>query len=99
MPTVLVGAEVPLAEDADFVALDVDVLEPALVEDVWLVVAVPGLVVIVLLSVDEGVEEEEVEDEEVEEEEVELGALVVKAVDEGLADSTVFEPSTVILSL
>lgn len=99
MPTVLVGAEVPLAEDADFVALDVDVLEPALLEDVWLVVAVPGLVVIVLLSVDEGVEEEEVEDEEVEEEEVELGALVVKAVDEGLADSTVFEPSTVILSL
>lgn len=99
MPIVLVGAEVPLAEDADFVALDVDVLEPALLEDAWLVVAVPGLVVVVLLSVNERVEEEEVEDEEVEEEEVELDALVVKAVDEGLADSTVFEPSTVILSL
>ena len=109
VPITLVGAEVPLAEDADFVAPDVDVLEPALLEDVWLVVAVPGLEVIWLLSVDEGVEDEEVEDDEVEddeveddeveEEEVELDALVVKAVDEGLADSTVFEPSTVILSL
>lgn len=53
MPIVPVGADVPLAEDADFVAPDVDVLEPALLEDVRLVVAVPGLVVIVLLSVDE----------------------------------------------
>lgn len=38
------------------------------------------------------------EEEEVEEE-VELDALAVKAVDEELADSTVFEPCTVILSL
>ena len=85
----LVGAEVPLADDADFVAPDVDELEPDLLVDIWLVVDIPEAVVVVLLSVGE----------EVEEEEVELDALVVEVVGEGLADSTELEPSTVIRSL
>ena len=85
----LVGAEVPLADDADFVAPDVDELEPDLLVDLWLVVDIPEAVVVVLLSVGE----------EVEEEEVELDALVVEVVGEGLVDSTELEPSTVIRSL
>ena len=91
----LVGADVPLADDADFVAADVDELELDLLEDVGLVVDVPEVVVTVLLSVEEEVEE----DEEVEEEEVELEVVVAEVDDEGLADSTEFEPSTVIGSL
>ena len=93
--TLLVGAEVPLADDADFVAADVDELELDLLADVWLVVDVPEVDVTVLLSVEEEVEE----DEEVEEEEVELDVMVVEVEDEGLADPTEFEDSTVIGSL
>ena len=48
----LVGAEVPLADEVDFVALDVDELEPDLLEDVWLVVDIPEAVVTVLVSVE-----------------------------------------------
>lgn len=84
----LVGAEVPLADDADFVALDVDELVSDLLVDVWLVVEVSESVVVVLVSVEEEVEEEE-----------ELEVVVVDADDEGLADSTELEPSTVTLSL
>ena len=87
----LVGAEVPLADDADFVVLNVDELEPDLPADVWLVVEVSEPVDVVLNTATE----------EVEEEEVELDAMVV-AVDadaEELADSDELEPSTVILSL
>ena len=91
----LVGAEVPLADDADFVA-PVDELELDSLADVWLVVDVPEvvvdvpeLVVTVLLPVAE----------EVEEEEVELDAVVIEKDDEELADPTESEPSTVILSL
>ena len=91
----LVGAEVPLADDADFVAADVDELELDLLADVWLVVDVPEVEVTVLLSVEEEVEE----DEEVEGEEVELDVVVVEVDNEGLADPTEFEPSTVIVSL
>ena len=91
----LVGAEVPLADDADFVAADVDELELDLLADVWLVVGVPELEVTVLLSM----EEEGEEDEEVEAEEVELDVVVVEVDDERLADPTEFEPSTVIVSL
>ena len=87
--TLLVGAEVPLADDADFVAADVDELELDLLADVWLVVDVPEVEVTVLLSVEE----------EVEEDEVELDVMVVEVDDEGLADPTEFEPSTVIVSL
>ena len=90
----LVGAEVPLAEDAEVVAADVDELELDLLADVWLVVDVPEVVVTVL-----SVEEEIEEDEEVEEEEVELDVVVAEVDDEGLADPTEFEPSTVIVSL
>lgn len=86
----LVGAEVPLADDADVVALDVDELDSDLLVDVWLVAEVSELVVVELVSVEE---------EEVEEEEVELEVVVGKADSEGLADSTELEPSTVILSL
>ena len=88
----LVGAEVPLADDADFVGPDVDELEPDLLAEVWLVVDVPEALVVVLLSAGE----------EVEEEEVELDALVIEVVEvvgEGLADPTELEPSTVIRSL
>ena len=58
MLVLLVGAEVPLAEDEDFVAASVDELEPEILEDVWLVVEILELVVVVPLSV-ETVEEEE----------------------------------------
>ena len=85
----LVGAEVPLADDADVVAADVDELELDLLADVWLVVDVPEVEVTVLLSVEEGVEAEEVE----------LDLVVVEVDDERLADPTEFEPSTVIVSL
>ena len=100
----LVGAEVPLADDGDLVAADVDELELDLLADVWLVVDVPEVVVTVPLLVEEEVEEEVVEEavveeEEAEEEEVELDVVVVRVDDEGLADPTEFEPSTVILSL
>lgn len=91
----LVGAEVPLADDADFVAADVDELEVDLLADVELVLDVPEVVVTVLLPVEEEVEE----DEEVEGEEVELDVVVAEVDDEGLADPMEFEPSTVIGSL
>ena len=90
----LVGAEVPLADDADFVEADVDELELDLLAEVWLVVDVPEVEVTVLLSVGEEAEE----DGEVEEE-VELDVMVVEVDDEGLADATEFEPLTVIGSL
>lgn len=88
----LVGAEVPLADDADFVAVDVDELELDLLVDVWLVVDVSELVVVVVLlsveeEVDEGVEE------------VELDVVVIEADGEGLSDPTEPEPWTVIMSL
>lgn len=85
----LVGAEVPLADDADLVALEVDELEPDLLVDAWLTVEASELVAVVLISV-----EEEVKDEE-----VELDVVVVEADGEGLADSTELESSTVMLSL
>ena len=86
----LVGAEVPLADDADFVP-DVDELELELLVDALLVVEVSeaGVVEVARLSVEEDVEEEEVE----------LDATVVEVVSDGLADSTELEPSTVMLSL
>lgn len=74
----LVGAEVPLADDADFVAL-VDELEPDSLVEVWLVVEVSELVVVVLVSVEE----------EVEKEEVELDVVVAKADSTELEPSTV----------
>ena len=91
----LVGAEVPLADEADFVAADVDEPELDLLADVWLVVDVPEVEVTVLLSVEEEVDE----DEEVEEEGVELDVVVVEVDDEGLADPLELEPSTAIVSL
>ena len=87
----LVGAEVPLADDADFVAPDVDGLEVDLLVDVWLVLEVSGLVAVVLVTAEEEVE--------VEEEEVELDMVVVEADGDALIDPTVLEPSTVMLSL
>ena len=96
----LVGAEVPLADDADCVAADVDELELDLLADVLLEVDVPEVEVTVLLSVEVEVEEdEEVEEAEVEEDEVELDVMVAEVDDEALADPTEFEPSTVIGSL
>lgn len=88
----LVGADVPLAEDADLDALETD--EPALdlLVDVWLAVEVAELVVEV--SVEEEVEEEV--DEEVDE--VVEDVAATEAVGEAL-DSTESEPLTVILSL
>ena len=86
----LVGAEVPLADDADVVALDVDELDSDLLVDVWLVAEVSDLVVVELVSVEE---EEEVA------EEVELEVVVGEADGEELADVTELEPSTVMLSL
>ena len=91
----LVGAEVPLADDADFVAADVDELEPDLLADVLLAVDVPEVEVTVLVSVEVEVEEYE----EVEEDEVELDVMVAEVDDEALADPTELEPSTVIGSL
>ena len=91
-----VGAEVPLADDADFVAADVDELEPDLLADVD--VAEAGVTVLGV-GEDEGIEEGEVKEEEVEEREVELEIVVVEVDDEGLADPTESEPSTVIESL
>ncbi len=88
----LVGAEVPLADDAELVAPDVDALELDLLVDVWLVVDDSDLVVVVLVLV----EGEEVEEEVVEEE---VDAVVVVADDEELADSTEPEPSTLISTL
>ena len=86
MLVLLVGAEVPLADDADFVAVDVDELELDLL-DVWLVVDVPELVVVMLLLVEEEV------DEEVEEVELDvLDVVVVEADGEALADPTEPEP-------
>ena len=75
----LVGAEVPLADDADVVAPDVDEVE------LDFVVEVSVLLVVVLVSVEEGV--------------LELDGMVVMVEDEELADSTELEPSTLILSL
>ena len=86
----LVGAEVPLADDADFVAPDVDGLEVDLLVDVWLVPEVSELVAVVLVSAEEV---------EVDEDEVELDMAVVEADGDALIDSTVLEPSTVMLSL
>lgn len=91
MLELLVGAEVPLADDADFVAPDTDEPELDLLVDVWLVVEVAELVVVVLLSVEEEVEGEV--------ELVELDVVVVEANGEGLADPTESEPLTVMLSL
>ncbi len=82
----LLGAEVPLADDADVVAVDIDELGLDLLVDVWLVVEVSELIVVVLVSVEE----------EVEVEEVELDTEVVEADGEELTES---EPSTVTLSL
>ena len=91
MLVLLVGAEVPLADEADAVALDVDGVEPDVpVDDVWLVVEVLELVVVVLVSVEE--------EEEEEEEEVELGVVVVMVDGERVA-ATELEPSTLITSL
>ena len=87
MLVLLVGAEVPLADDADLVAPDVDELELDLLVDVWLVVDVSELVVVVLVPVEEEVVEEE------------LDAVVVMADGEELADSTEPEPSMLISSL
>lgn len=84
MRVLLVGVEVPLADDADLVAPDVDELNNDLVVDVWLVVEVSDLVMVVLVS-DEEIEEE-VSDEELEEEAVELDVVVVKVDGEGLVD-------------
>ena len=89
----LVGAEVPLADDAD----DVDLVAPDVDElDDDLVVEVIEPAAIVLLP------DEEVlvsDDEEVEEETVELEVVVAKVDGEGLVDWTESEPSTVMLSL
>lgn len=87
----LVGAEVPLADDADFVAPDVDELEIELLVDARLVVenSEADLVVLARLSVEKDVEEEEVE----------LDATVVEVVGEELAGATGLEPSTMMLSL
>ena len=87
----LVGAEVPLADDADFVAPDVDGLEVDLLVDVWLVLEVSELVALVLVTVEEEVE--------VEEEGVELDMTVIEADGDALIDPTVLEPSTTMLSL
>ena len=91
----LVGAEVPLADEAEVVAPDVDALELDLLVDVWLVEDDSDLVV-VLVSVEEVVVGEEVEEEVVEEE---LDAEVVVEDGEELADSAEPEPSTLISSL
>ncbi len=87
----LVGAEVPLADDAELVAPDVDELD--LLVDVWLVVDESDLVVVVLVPVEEVVVGEEVEEEVVEEE---VDAVVVVADGEELTEP---EPSTLISSL
>lgn len=87
----LVGAEVPLADDADFVAPDADGLEVDLLVDVWLVLEVPEPVALVLVSVEEEVK--------VEEEEVELDMTVIEADGDALTDPAVLEPSTIMLSL
>ena len=87
----LVGAEVPLADDADFVAPDADRFEVDLLVDVWLVPEDSELLEVVLVSAEEEVE--------VEEEEVELDVMVDEADSDALIDSTELEPSTVMLSL
>ena len=97
MLVLLVGAEVPLADDADLVAPVVDELELDLLEDVWLVVDVSELVVVMLVPVEEEVVVAEEEEEEGEVEE--LDAVVVMADAEELADPTGPEPSTLISSL
>lgn len=53
----VVGAEVPLADDADLVAPDVDELEADLLVDAWLVAEVSELRVVVLVSMEEEAEE------------------------------------------
>ena len=89
----LVGAEVPLADDAgdvDLVAPDVDEREDVLVVEV----AEPAAIVLV--------PDEEVlvsDEEEVGEELVELEVVAAKIDGEGLVDWTESEPSTVMLSL
>lgn len=57
MLVLLVGAEVPLVDDADLVAPDVDKLEADLLVDAWLVAEVSELRVVVLVSMEEEAEE------------------------------------------
>ena len=89
----LVGAEVPLADDAD----DVDLVAPDVDElDDDLVLEVVEPVAIVLVPDEEVLVSDE---EEVGEETVELEVVAVKRDVEGLVDWTESEPSTVTLSL
>ena len=90
---ILVGAEVPLADDAD----DVDLVAPDVDElDDDLVVEVVEPAEIVLVPDEEVLVSDE---EEVGEETVELEVVVAKVDGEGLVDWTESEPSTVMLSL
>ena len=101
MLVLLVGAEVPLADDADD---DVDFVAPAvdeLLDDLVVEVVEPGAIVLVpdeevLVPDDEVLVSDE---EEVGEETVELVVVVAKRDDAGLVDWTESEPSTVMLSL
>lgn len=89
----LVGAEVPLADDAD----DVDLVAPDVDElDDDFVVEVVEPAAIVLVADEEVLVSDE---EEVGEETVELEVVVAKVDGEGLVDWTESEPSTVMLSL
>ena len=89
----LVGAEVPLADDAD----DVDLVAPDVDElDDDLVVEVVEPAAIVLVPDEEVLVSDE---EEVGEETVELEVVVAKVDGEGLVDWAESEPSTVMLSL
>ena len=97
----LVGAEVPLADDADddvdLVAPDVDELD----DDLVLEVVEPAAIVLVpdeeVLVLDEAVLVSD--EEEVGEETVELEVVAVRKDGEELVDWTESEPATVMLSL